>query len=412
MITIFIEITFLVAALALFIPALVFTVECLAAWLPSRTKKDETPPTSNEQKVVVLVPAHNEESGITEALQSIREGLGDHGDILVVADNCTDSTAQVAKAAGAEVIERESKSENGKGYAMAFGLEHLKTTPPDVVVVVDADCRVEPKQLLRLAATAHHLDRPVQGEYLLETPADPTPKSRISGFAVLVKNHVRALGLRRLGLPCQLTGSGMAFPWALISKAPATNSYLVEDMLLGLEMARQGYAPRLAPEIKIRSVLPKDDQSGQKQRRRWEHGHLQTIATYGVPSIIEGFQKKNRELIAIGLDLMVPPLAFLVVLLLSSWVITGLAAVIGYWSSPYTILTYALCMVIFSVFVTWLGFGRTILPPEHLGEIPKYIGWKLPLYLSFLRSGSHQDWERTDRTTNTSEKSNAEGSQP
>lgn len=404
MLTNFINLTFLLAACALLIPSLVFTLECLAAWLPLKPKSLSSGTTDKKRPntITVLMPAHNEEAGISETIASVRAGLNPSGRVLVIADNCTDNTAQVAKAAGADVIERNAPEERGKGYALAFGLDHLKEAPPEVVVLVDADCRVEPGQLQHLANVAHELQRPAQAEYLLQPPSNPTPKSRVSGLAIVVKNHVRALGLSKVGLPCQLTGSGMAFPWEILTKAPPTGSYLVEDMLIGLELARAGHAPCFVPDVQVLSKLPVEDSSGAKQRRRWEHGHLQTIATYGVPVTIEGLTAKSRNLIAMGLDILVPPMALLLVLLAGAWVASGIVGLVGFWTLPFSLINYSLSMVVFAVFLSWIGFGRTVLPPEHLGEIPKYIAWKLPLYFSFFSKGSHQEWERTDRSDDTS----------
>ena len=418
MLNTFTELTFLAAALALFVPALVFTVECLAAWLPSRkapqpeeapsgeTSSDEAP---GPLSIVVLMPAHNEEAGITETLTSIKSGLGDSGRILVVADNCDDATADRAREGGAEVIERNQPEARGKGYALAFGLEHLNSAPPDVVIVMDADCRTEANQLHLLAQKAQAFNRPVQAEYLLQAPENPTPKSRVSAFAVVVKNRVRALGLHRLNLPVPLAGSGMAFPWEVLKKAPPTGAYLVEDMLMGLELARAGHAPRFVPEVSVTSVLPNEDSSGQKQRRRWEHGHLQTIMTLGVPVTAEGIRKGSRDLFAMGLDLLVPPMAFLVVLLVGAWAVSGLFSLMGFWGGPYSIIKTSLTIVAFAVFTAWIRFGRDVLPFEHLISIPKYIAWKIPLYFSFLSKGSHQSWERTERESPITKSSESAG---
>ena len=200
---------------ALAVPVAVLLVECLAALLPEAFRM---PPTPDERPfpMTILVPAHNEEGGIASTVRGLLRDLGPEDRLDVIADNCTDGTARVAREAGAEVVEREDPDLRGKGHAIAFGLRHLDHQPPDVVVLVDADCRIEAGSLATLAglADAHH--RPVQAEYLIATPEDSTPLSAVSGLALLVRNRVRPRGLRRLGLPCHLTGSGMAFPLSLI----------------------------------------------------------------------------------------------------------------------------------------------------------------------------------------------------
>ena len=85
---------------------------------------------------------------------------------------------------------------------------------------MDADCRLSEHGVATLALLADAHQRPVQGEYLIAAPENPTPLSAVSSLAFLVRNRVRPRGLRRLGLPCHLTGSGMAFPWAVLREAP------------------------------------------------------------------------------------------------------------------------------------------------------------------------------------------------
>ena len=93
-------------------------------------------------RVAVLVPAHNESAGLQGTLADIKGQLRSGDRLLVVADNCTDDTAVVARASGAEVTERQEPEKIGKGYALAWGLRQLDVDPPEAVIMVDADCRL------------------------------------------------------------------------------------------------------------------------------------------------------------------------------------------------------------------------------------------------------------------------------
>src|SRR5215831_6708425 len=97
-----------------------------------------TPP----HRTAVLIPAHNEGAGILPTIRDVQAQLGPHDRILVVADNCTDDTAAIVQGAGVEVIVRADPARRGKGYALEFGVRHLSLNPPDVVVIMDADCRL------------------------------------------------------------------------------------------------------------------------------------------------------------------------------------------------------------------------------------------------------------------------------
>ena len=172
----------------------------------------------------------------------------------MVADNCSDDTASLAAQSGAEVIERQDAERRGKGYALAYGLDHLAKRPPDVVIIVDADCLVSEGSLGLLARQAQQHSRPVQADYVLTPPQRPQGLAVVSALAFLVKNRVRPRGLAALGLPCALTGTGMAFTWDVIRKAPPTDDNLVEDMVMGLALARLGHAPMLCPEARVRAA--------------------------------------------------------------------------------------------------------------------------------------------------------------
>src|SRR5690606_30500033 len=152
--------------------------------------------------VAVIVPAHQEEDGIGDTVTALRSQLRLDDRLLVVADNCTDRTAILAREAGAEVVERVDPARRGKGFALDFGVRYLAEKPPAVVILVDADCRLAPGAIDHLAAEACASGRPAQGLYLLSAPPDSGIGLQVAELAFLVKNQVRPAGLHRLGLPC------------------------------------------------------------------------------------------------------------------------------------------------------------------------------------------------------------------
>ena len=99
--------------------------------------------------LAVLVPAHNESAHLAPTLANLQAQLAPGDRLLVVADNCDDDTAECARRAGAEVVERHDRSRRGKGYALAHGVAHLSRCPPGMVLVVDADCQLSPGALER-----------------------------------------------------------------------------------------------------------------------------------------------------------------------------------------------------------------------------------------------------------------------
>jgi cellulose synthase/poly-beta-1,6-N-acetylglucosamine synthase-like glycosyltransferase len=348
-------------------------------------------------RTVILVPAHNEASVILATLNNLRGELDDQTSLLVVADNCEDETPALAEAAGARVVRRIDPTRRGKGYAIEFGLAELAKAPPEIVIIVDADCRVEPGSIATLAERAQTTGRPIQAEYLI-LPPRLDPRTAINAVAFLIKNRVRPLGLLRLNLPCQLTGSGMAFPWAVIQKAPPMGAYLVEDMLMGLELARLGSSPSFCPEARIRSELPTRDQAQRGQRRRWEHGHLATLLEQGPRLVAQGLRRRSLDLLALGLDLLVPPLTLFLLGLCS---VVGLNAIATFGFDlaygPLLLSGGAVLAVGVSVLLAWLSQGREFVPLRYALLVPGYVLWKLPLYIAFAARRKQATWEQTER---------------
>ncbi|MES1171691.1 MAG: glycosyltransferase family 2 protein [Bacteroidota bacterium] len=387
-----------VFAVVLAVPSFVLLVECVAALLPARRRggaavgSATTPPRMN-----ILVPAHDEEALIAETLAGLLQGFPDAAAIVVIADNCGDRTAAIARAQGATVIERHDPERRGKGYALEFGIEHLAKNPPEVVLIVDADCQVRPGSLQRLAETAASSGRPAQADYLMTPPRDGSAKSAVSALAFLVKNRVRPRGLARLGLPCHLTGTGMAFPWQVLKAAPATGSHLVEDMLMGIQLTEMGFAPLYCVDAEVTSLAPERDEATRGQRRRWEHGHLSMLVRWAPRLILRGLLQRRLHLLSMGLDLLIPPLALFVTVLCAAVVLSSGWALLGGSPGPAATCAASLGAVGAAVFLAWFRFGRHMLKAGQLLSIPVYVLWKIPVYFAWIARGRHGRWERTER---------------
>jgi cellulose synthase/poly-beta-1,6-N-acetylglucosamine synthase-like glycosyltransferase len=381
------------------IPVAVFCAEvvlgCLPRQLwPGRTTDNEAAP---RPRLAVLIPAHNEVNGIQGTLISVQAQLQPHDRVLVVADHCTDATAQIARARGAEVIERQNSPQRGKGYALAFGLEHLQADPPEVVVFIDADCRLAPNTLTHLAGAATQYERPVQGLNLCVPPAVASHKHLLSGLAFRFKNLIRMQGMTRLGGPCHLTGTGMALPWKLISLVPWASGNVVEDMQLGIDYTAAGYPPRFVPEAEIRSELPSTEQGLLQQRRRWEHGFLATASRQAPRLLARAWQQSHWSLFVLALDMLVPPLALLTVWLIGCSVAAVACWLFGYGALPLKIVALANSLGGFAFVVGWFLHCRELVPLRVLLTIPQYIWAKLPLYTSFLTK-RETSWVRAQRS--------------
>ncbi|MEK0190721.1 glycosyltransferase family 2 protein, partial [Microcoleus anatoxicus] len=284
----------------------------------------------------------------------------------------------------------------GKGYALDFGLESIASDPPEVVIMVDADCICQPDAIEKLARIAVASKRPVQATYLMEQPPNPTPKDSISALAFLVKNLVRPSGLKQLGFPSLLTGTGMAFPWSIIRSVSLASGNIVEDMQMSLDLAIAGHPTMFCPAARVTGCLPQQLLAATSQRTRWEHGHIQTLLTQTPRLASASLQQKRFDLLAIALDLSVPPLSLLVALWLAAFAASLLATTLGTSPMPAILLAIQGLLILVSIVGAWAKFGRADISGSTLLSVPFYILWKIPLYLGFLLKRQTK-WVRTER---------------
>jgi cellulose synthase/poly-beta-1,6-N-acetylglucosamine synthase-like glycosyltransferase len=344
--------------------------------------------------IAVLVPAHNEASGIASTVAALRSAMP-RARLLVVADNCTDETASFAIRAGAEVVERHDPTKRGKGFALEFGRDHLRTNPPAVVIVLDADCRIQKWSGEMLATAAFDLERPVQSANLLASPQSAPALEGISNFAMLVKNLVRARGLMRLGGGITLFGTGMAFPWPLFSQLDLASAALAEDLELGLHLARKGIRVDLIDQAMVTSPAASVADS-REQRRRWEHGFLHQAKKSALPLLGLGIRRGSRHLLGLGAHMLVPPIAMHMLLGMAVMAATAPLALGDQAIYPFLAAAIAMSVLLILLFLAWLKEGRRVLPLRALALAPIYVAWKVPIYLGlFLKRQTA--WKRTRR---------------
>ena len=381
----------LVVAGVVSVPCLIVAAECFLALLPLPKHR-----TGKRGKVAVLIPAHNEQLLIGRTLQRLLPQITNADRVLVVADNCTDNTAAIARSHGVEVLERDDMLNLGKGFALAAGVAHLAADPPDVVVIFDADCDAEAGMVDILSRTAVSTGRPVQALYLMYSPESAGPGGLISAFAFLVKNQVRARAMHRVGLPVLLTGTGMAFPWELIRDTSLATDNIVEDLALGLTFAVEGRGPVYAESARVNGRLPDSSFAAMTQRTRWEHGYLHTILTQCPCLVWKGFGDFRPGLLLVAVDLAVPPLSLLV---FSGLVAVAISLVEAWLSGTWwAVLPLGLAAGAagMGLCVAWAVFARKRLPPRVMASIPAYVLKKLPIYAGFLLH-RQRAWVRTER---------------
>ncbi|MFN3880736.1 MAG: glycosyltransferase family 2 protein [Nitrincola lacisaponensis] len=384
--------------IALSVPVLFF---CLEVFLGLKrggrvlTPVETTEPVSS----IILIPAHNEASVIEQTLADLKTECQPELDhVLVVADNCSDSTANLAAQLGAEVIERFNDKQRGKGFALDYALKHLADTgcEPDVIVIFDADCRFVTGSLEQLKSACYRLNRPVQSAYRLQAQEGAGISTRIAEFAIRVKNLIRNRGLVLMGFPAVLTGTGMAFPYQALKQVQLASAELAEDMKLGVDLTLAGYPASYLDSSEVLSDLPLSGAATSTQRERWEHGHLTVMKTYLPELFKKAVQQRSRLLLGTLLDLSIPPLSLLV---LVSLAVCAVSFLFGILSGTLSVILYALVLMtllVSTVLVAWWHQGRDLLSGNDLLKLPLFVLSKLGLYRRFFNK-PQTTWVRTAR---------------
>ena len=362
--------------------------------IPESTSNDDA---SVNATSVILVPAHNEEKIISQTLRNLQGKLGPNDRILVVADNCTDNTADLARKAGVEVIERQDARRRGKGFALDYGIHALRESePPDILIILDADCHVTNGTIPTLKAHVIRESMPAQALYLMKAPDNPGFYQKIAEFAWYFRVAVRFVGDRCLGIPTMILGSGMAFRFEDIARVDLATADIVEDMKMSLELAAEGKYPRLLSSACITSEFPGEERAQSTQRTRWEHGHLDMILhrlpRYAITAIVRG----DLRLLGLTFSMGVLPLTLLTTLLSGLLVLSVVVALMGGGALHVWIIGIATGLFALAILVAWFAGGREILSARDFLKLPVYVLRKFPLYRQFLVR-KETNWVKTER---------------
>lgn len=386
----------LLLALALSLPILLTSCLAVELFVGLRPLRQTAQIDTMSSTAVILVPAHNEASIIGPRLEALKAAAAPSAtSILVVADNCTDSTADIARAASVRVVERHDPQRRGKGFALDFGRSALSESPPDAVIVIDADCTTDPRSVEQLVASCLASGRPSQAINLQTAAADASPAVQLSTFAFYIKNVVRQRALQRLSGQVHLLGTGMAFPWHVFAAARLATDEIVEDLALGLELAGLGFRPLLNEQASVWSD-PETQVNTLVQRGRWEGGFLANALRAGPQMLARSIARMDVRGLWAAVDVMIPPLALLVaadVLALAAAAVAILLTDSAAW--PALLLGGTLGVTALGLALAWRGGGHRFISITGLARAPLYVLWKLPLYAALVRKRGPKDWART-----------------
>ncbi|MCS6775572.1 MAG: glycosyltransferase family 2 protein [Chloroherpetonaceae bacterium] len=369
-------------------------------------------PVSPLPRFVLLIPAHNEELLLGAALDSLQQldYPRDACTIVVIADNCTDQTARIAREHGAIALERFDTEKIGKGYALEWAL-HFLLNPADnsvstavlhafdAVVILDADTQVSPNLLAAFARGLQAGEQVMQAHYDVLNVHESW-RTRLMACALALAHVVKPLGRERLGLSDGLKGNGMCFSRAVVQSVPWSGESITEDIEYTLRLCRAGYRVAFLPEARVQAQMPATGAQAVSQRKRWEGGRYRLLFTV-VPDLLrEGLRRRSRILCDRAMELIIPPFAEMFAVPLALLAICLAVAGTCRWPWAWG-LTWAWA-VILALQAGYLIAGLWVarVPAQvafSLLYAPAYIVWKLGVYLVMALTRSAGGWKRTER---------------
>jgi len=344
-------------------------------------------------RIAIVIPAHNEATGIARTLESLSDIAGRDGDasVVVVADNCIDETAAIARSLGARVLERHDDSRRGKGYALDFAFRILGGEGFDAYVVIDADSVADANLLDAVRAHFSAGAEVVQARYTVLNPGS-SPRHRLGELALCAFNCLRPRGRHALGLSAGILGNGFALRQSALDRAPYTATSVVEDLEYHLKLTEHGIRVHFADETTVRGEMPAGGSGQRTQRSRWEGGRLRMLLDHGgeLAGRVIGGQVRFLEPL---LDLLLLPLAYHTLLLL------GLLLLPSIWANALGLFGLSVLVVHVLVAARVGGLSGSALL-DALLQAPRYLLWKLAMLRSTVRaSNTSARWVRTDRQT-------------
>ena len=369
---------------------LVLTV---AAFLTSRrTITSEKAPT---HRFLVMIPAHNEERLLPELLSSLKRL--DYPSALysvhVVADNCTDQTADIARRAGVNVHERSDLDQRGKPYALQWLFKRIweKGDPYDAALILDADSIISENFLTVMDARLARGERAIQAYYGVRQPEHSWSAS-LRAIALSAIHYVRPMGRMMIGGSAGLKGNGMVFT-ADITKRYQWPVSLTEDAEYHMTLLLGGERVTFAPDATVLAEMPGTLADARTQNVRWERGRLQVVRQY-VPRLLhKALQRRSFLLFDAAVEQIIPPFSVIVMVTL----LCLLAALIG---SHYQLVTLS-ALVLLGEAAYVLAGPLVAQSPYRLYlallYAPAFLLWKLWLYVRVVIGLDRQGWVRTTR---------------
>ena len=258
--------------------------------------KDKPLKVNKNHKFMAIIPAHNEENVVSNLIESLKNQNYDNDlyDIYVIADNCTDRTANIARRSGAIVYERFDEEKKTKGYALDWFLQQKikENADYDAVCVFDADNIVDKDFLKNMNKKLCQGEDVVQGYRDIKNPTDSWITA---GYAIFYWTMHRFYHLARynLGLSTLLNGTGFMIRFDVLKPEGWKTVTLTEDIEFSLQRIIKGKKLGWATDAIVYDEQPTSFKQSWSQRSRWTVGHIQCIKEYTKKLAVSVKEKKS-----------------------------------------------------------------------------------------------------------------------
>lgn len=379
-----------IIGLLLLIATLPGTVEIIlltlgALWSSPQLISSST--SSFQPKIVVIVPAYNEAQGITKTLKSL-QACPDPFTLVVVADNCTDQTEQLAAACKAKVLRRQDSTHRGKHFALQFAFNYLLQEEFDIFLIIDADSIVGPNLIEEVIRSFKGNVQAVQVKYALKHPYH-SYRNRLLNIAFCAFNYLRPRGRQYWGLSAGVLGNGFALTKQTLLTVPFQEQSVVEDAAYHIRLVKAGYRVIFTEKTAVYAEMPSSKQGFTTQRTRWEGGRIRLLFTEFFP-LLKGILKGNFRLIEPLLDLLLLPLGYHTVLLI-------LMLFLPLFPLAKILVGIGLIAVILHTFTAILLSRGGWRDYVALLYTPIYMIQKLGIICKVFRGALNNEWRRTPR---------------
>lgn len=380
----------------------IYQVFFALAYLCLRKKREFSQPPKHS--FVILIPAHNESLNLKSVLEccSALDYPRELFSITVIADNCTDDTAQVARDCGVTCLERFDDERRGKGEALQWAIPQvLADKNPDAVMILDADCYLEPQSLMACDFELTRGNQALQISYLVSN-TDDSFRCYAMGLARFIENRLFYWPKSKLGLSIALLGTGMVFHRDVFAVCPWRAGGLTEDFEYGLDLMRHDVKQVFVGDTGLVSPFPVEAKQLETQRARWVSGVLQGIRKTFGPLLCRGIFKGDRVAFdaAVSMLYVSRPLILCQVFLAGIAAVSAMIALPAFWAKLFFVIWLGTIILYFAyVLIGVLAMGLTWRRAKFLALMPVFVLKYMLLAAKSILFRRPKEWERTPRKT-------------